>query len=209
MKIKQVALVGLCLLLAACGGVANHKPLSKSERPDEVADRVVKNYTIGVDDVVSVSVWRNPDLSVEVPVRPDGKISVPLVGDVTAGGLTPQQVAKIIEKRLSKFIRSPRVAVILTELASHEFISRVRVTGAVEKPLSIPHRQGMTVLDLVLEAGGLNDFAAPGRAKLFRKQEGSQKSFPVYLDSIIDGGDLDTNYTLRPGDVISVPERRF
>ena len=101
------------------------------------------DYKIGVDDVLQVSVWRNPELNVTVPVRPDGKVSLPLIGDVQAGGLTPVEVSRHIESRLRRYIRSPNVAVILTELHSHEFLSRVRVTGAVETPISIPYRQGM------------------------------------------------------------------
>ena len=130
---------------------------------------VEKEYRIGADDKVQVIVWRNPELSMVGPVRPDGKITVPLVGDVEAGGHTPAEVAEQIKKQLSLYIRDPNVAVIITELHSHEYLSRVRVTGAVKAPKSIPYRQGMTVLDVILEAGGVNDFAAPNRTKLYRK----------------------------------------
>ncbi|WP_220348925.1 polysaccharide biosynthesis/export family protein [Alkalilimnicola ehrlichii] len=116
---------------------------------------------IGPDDQLQVEVWRNPDLSVSVPVRPDGMVSVPLIGDVPAGGQTPQQVADSIEEKLRHYIREPQVTVIVTELRSHEFISRVRVTGAVGAPMSLPYRQGMTVLDAVLEAGGLPSLPLP------------------------------------------------
>ena len=126
--------------------------------PDSADDTVQRfasiegSYRIGVDDRVQIAVWRNPELSVTAPVRPDGKISVPIIGDVEAGGRTPSEVAEIIKKRLSEYVRDPNVAVILTELRSHEFLTRVRVTGAVRTPRSMPHRQGMTVLDAVLEA---------------------------------------------------------
>lgn len=165
-------------------------------------------YLIGVDDRVQVEVWRNPELSVTVPVRPDGMISVPLIGDVPAGGRSAQSVATDIEVQLAAFVREPKVAVILTELRSHEFLSRVRVTGAVHRPVSLPYRQGMTVLDAVLEAGGVNDFAAAGRTRLYRKEEGgSTRTFPIDLQRILRRGDLDTNIDVRPGDIITVPER--
>lgn len=165
-------------------------------------------YQIGVDDRLQISVWRNPELSVTVPVRPDGRISVPLIGDVRAGGRAPEEVARDIEEQLATYIRDPKVAVILTELRSHEFISRVRVTGAVRTPVSIPHRQGMTVLDAVLQAGGINDFAAPNRARLFRKgANGDTETINIRLGAILGGGDLGTNLAVEPGDVITVPER--
>jgi polysaccharide export outer membrane protein len=167
------------------------------------------NYRIGVDDRVQIVVWRNPELSVTAPVRPDGKISVPIIGDVEAGGRTPSEVSEIIKKRLSEYIRDPNVAVILTELRSHEFLSRVRVTGAVRTPRSMPHRQGMTVLDAVLEAGGVNDFASPNRTKLYRKVKDKTAVLDVDLGDILKKGRLETNYPLRPGDVVTVPERLF
>ena len=167
------------------------------------------SYRIGVDDRVQIAVWRNPELSVTAPVRPDGKISVPIIGDVEAGGRTPSEVAEIIKKRLSEYIREPNVAVILTELRSHEFLSRVRVTGAVRTPRSMPHRQGMTVLDAVLEAGGVNDFSSPNRSRLYRKVKDKTEVFEIDLGDILNKGRLESNYLLRPGDVITVPERLF
>ena len=166
-------------------------------------------YHIGVDDLVQVSVWHNPDLSVSVPVRPDGRISVPLVGDVIAGGRTPEEVAATIKEKLAVYVREPQVAVILTELRSHEYLSRVRVTGAVRQPVSVPYRQGMTVLDAVLAAGGTSEFAAPDRTVLYRKEGEQTKSFDVRLDRILKKGELSTNYAAQPGDIITVPERAF
>jgi polysaccharide export outer membrane protein len=167
------------------------------------------DYRIGVDDRVQVTVWRNPELSVTAPVRPDGKISVPIIGDVMAGGHTPSEVAESIRKRLAEYIREPNVAVILTDLRSHEFLTRVRVTGAVRTPRSMPHRQGMTVLDAVLEAGGINDFASPNRTTLYRKVKGKTEAYEVELGDILRKGRLESNLLLRPGDVITVPERLF
>jgi len=167
------------------------------------------DYRIGVDDRVQVTVWRNPDLSVTEPVRPDGKISVPIIGDVEAGGHTPSEVAAMIKEKLSAYIREPNVAVILTELRSHEFLSRIRVTGAVRNPRSMPYRQGITVLDAVLESGGINEFASPNSTKLYRTIKGKTQVFEVELGDILRKGKLETNATLRPGDVITVPERFF
>ena len=194
-------------LLAGCatGGSTNAPP------PAEVAVTSVESYKIGVDDIVQVSVWRNPELGITVPVRPDGKISVPLVGDVAAGGRTPDEVAKDIQEKLSQFVREPQVAVILTDLRSHEYLSRVRVTGAVRQPVSVPFRPGMTVLDAVLAAGGLTEFAAPDRSELYRKAgEGETTTMhQIRLDRILNHGDLSTNYPVAPGDVITIPERAF
>jgi len=178
--------------------------------PPPISPLPVDTYHIGVDDLVQVSVWHNPDLSVTVPVRPDGKISVPLIGDVAAGGHTPMEVAADIKEKLTTYVRDPQVAVILTELRSNEYLARVRVTGAVRQPVSIPYRQGMSVLDAVLAAGGTTEFAAADRTELFRKQpEGGAKQFDVRLDKIMKKGELTTNFALQPGDIITVPERAF
>lgn len=182
---------------------------AKAQAEKQFAYSSIDAYFIGVDDVLEVNVWKNPDLSVTVPVRPDGKISVPLIGDVVAGGKEPMGVAKEIREALAKYIREPQVAVILTDLRSHEFISRVRITGAVNSPASIPFRQGMTVLDAMLQAGGTNDFAAANKARLYRKGGNTTEQYDVYLDDILHSGELDTNYKLLPGDIITVPERLF
>ena len=177
-------------------------------RGDDACKFSSDDYLIGVDDIVQVAVWRNPELGITVPVRPDGKISVPLVGDVDAGGRTPEQVAADIQAKLATYVRDPQVAVILTDLRSHEYLSRVRVTGAVRTPVSIPYRQGMTVLDAVLAAGGVTEFAAPDRSDLYRKADtGATRSYAIRLDRILNKGDLATNYKVAPGDVITVPER--
>lgn len=166
-------------------------------------------YILGPTDTVRVSVWRNEDLSITVPVRPDGKVSVPLVGDVQASGKTPEGLAGDIERQLASYIRQPQVSVVVTSMGSHEFIDRVRVTGAVQQPLSMPHRAGMTVLDVVLQAGGTNQFAAENNAMLYRKVGNDVVAIPVRLDDILTRGDVKTNYLLRPGDILSVPERVF
>lgn len=198
-------LLALAALLGACASSGG----ATSVPPDQ-PQAAVGEYRIGVDDIVQVTVWRNPELGITVPVRPDGRISVPLVGDVAAGGLTPAEVAADIQDRLSAYVRDPQVAVILTDLRSHEYLSRIRVTGAVRQPVSIPFRQGMTVLDAVLAAGGVNEFAASDRAALYRRSgQESTTSYAVRLDRILGRGDLTTNHLVAPGDVITVPERAF
>jgi len=195
---------GLALLLGGCATT------SGSTTPPPAHSNLTKDvYRIGVDDIVQVSVWRNPELGITVPVRPDGMISVPLVGDVAAGGRTPSEVSKDIQEKLAAYVRDPQVAVILTDLRSHEYLSRVRVTGAVRQPISIPFRPGMTVLDAVLAAGGVTEFAAADRSDLYRKNADETHTYPVRLDRILGRGDLSTNYPVSPGDVITVPERTF
>lgn len=202
MKLSGLLAASLLVLLAACtttGAPMAGAPPAEAAMPDA--------YRIGVDDVVQVSVWRNPELGITAPVRPDGMISVPLVGDVQAGGRVPAEVAKDIQTKLSAYVVDPQVAVILTELRSHEYLSRVRVTGAVKQPISIPYRQGMTVLDAVLAAGGVTEFAAPDRSNLYRKNGDGTGTYQVRLDSVLNRGDLSTNFKVAPGDVITVPER--
>lgn len=203
----RFAIIGLLLLLGAC---ATSMTSNAPPRIDPEA-QAVSVYRIGVDDILQISVWHNPDLDAKVPVRPDGMISVPLIGDVMAGGKTPEEVSAEIADKLRTYVRDPQVAVILTELRSHEYLSRVRVTGAVRQPVSVPYRQGMTVLDAVLAAGGTTEFAAPDRTELYRKDRDGHGStaYPVQLDRILKKGDLKTNYPAQPGDVITVPERVF
>ena len=197
--------VCISLMLSACASSGS----SAAPPPRAATATAVDSYKIGVDDIVQVSVWRNPELGITVPVRPDGMISVPLVGDVSAGGHTPAEVAKDIQQKLASFVRDPQVAVILTDLRSHEYLSRVRVTGAVRQPVSLPYRPGMTVLDAVLAAGGVTEFAAGDRSELYRKDGEATQTYAVRLDRILNRGDLGTNYTVSPGDVITIPERTF
>jgi polysaccharide biosynthesis/export protein len=204
--LRAIALPSLCLalLLAGCATGQRGAP-----PPSPNAGMATDNYLIGVDDLVAVKVWRNPDLDVTVPVRPDGRISVPLIGDVQAGGRTPKDIAADIEQALSAYVRDPKVAVILTELRSHEYLSRVRVTGAVRNPVSLPYRQGMTVLDAVLAAGGPTEYAAKDRTALHRRGGEASQSYAIPLSSILERGDLTANHPVMPGDVITIPERLF
>lgn len=204
---KRWAAVLCSAFLVACASSPPVEP--GAAEPTTTRFAVETEYRIGVDDRVQVTVWKNPELSVLAPVRPDGRISVPLIGDVVAGGKTPPELAATIREKLSVYLREPNVTVVLTELNSHEFLTRVRITGAVRTPRSLPHRQGMTVLDAVLEAGGINEFASPNRTKLYRSSKAGTKVLEVDLGDILNRGKLETNFPLMPGDVVTVPERLF
>ena len=195
------------LFITACSSNIGISPDSELLKGNDSNGAV--NYTIGVDDTIKINVWKNPELSVSVPVRPDGKISMPLIGDVKAAGLEPEKVAKDIRHKLSKFVRDPNVTVMVTGLESNTYLTRLRVTGAVIKPSSLTFRPGMTVLDAILDAGGVNDFASPNSTKLYRKINGKTHVIDIKLDDILNDGELKTNLELRPGDIITVPERLF
>jgi polysaccharide export outer membrane protein len=168
---------------------------------------VAPDYLIGPGDTLQVFVWRNPDLSVTVPVRPDGKISTPLVEDMSAVGKTPSGLARDIEKALSEYVKSPQVNVIVTIPVS--VFSQVKVIGQVLKPQSLPYRDGMTVLDALLAVGGLGQFAAGNRAHIARTVNGKEQDIKVKLDALVNGGEMQQNLKLVPGDVLVVPESRF
>ena len=207
-KFFNMTIVCLTAYLGGCASdayVATNSPLLK----DQAGSGAINIYRIGVDDTITVNVWRNPELTVTVPVRPDGKISMPLIGDVTAAGSTPEEVSADISKRLQSYVRDPNVTIMVTGLQSHEYLARLRITGAVNTPSSLNYRQGMTVLDAILAAGSVNDFSAPNNTKLYRKIEGKARVINIRLGDILYEGRLETNIDLRPGDIITVPERLF
>jgi polysaccharide export outer membrane protein len=191
---------GLSLLLVACTTPAP-PPTDEDAGPAFTAE-----YRIGIGDSLKIDVYRNADLSVSVTVRPDGKITVPVAGDIAVGGKTPEEVSKVISTALSEYIRDPIVTTTVGSMGSNEYLTRVRVTGAVATPSSMPYRNGMTVLDVVLEAGGPNEFANAGNTVLYRA---SGERLKIHLDKLLKGGDMSSNYAVRPGDVITVPERFF
>jgi polysaccharide export outer membrane protein len=164
-------------------------------------------YIIGPGDSLQVFVWRNEELSTTVPVRPDGRISTPLVEDMIAVGKTPSKLARDIEAVLSEYIRSPQVNVIVTNAVST--FSQVRVLGQVTTPQAVPYREGMTVLDAVLAVGGLGEFAAGNRGKIARVEGGKQQEIKVRIGDLVNKGDVSQNLPLKPGDVLVVPESRF
>jgi len=165
------------------------------------------DYVLGPGDQIQVFVWRNPDLSATVPVRPDGRISTPLVEDMVAVGKSPSQLARDIEKVLGEYVRSPQVNVIVTQPLST--FSQVKVVGQVMHPQVIPYRNGLTVLDAILASGGLGQFAAGNRSKLVRTVDGKQVEIKLKIANLLNDGDMKQNVPLQPGDVLIVPESRF
>ncbi|MGB5325785.1 MAG: XrtA/PEP-CTERM system exopolysaccharide export protein [Pseudomonadales bacterium] len=201
---QRLAVLSVATLLFACasgGKVAELPSQGVMELPE---------YRIGSGDRIKIDVWKNAELSSIVLVRPDGKISIPLIGDVLASQKTTDELAADLETALKDYVRVPQVTVIVETPSSADFQRRVRVTGAVQRPLSIAFEEGMTVLDLVLQAGGVSPFAAGNKAQLHRKNaKGVVKSYRVRLQDILTKGKLETNFPLAPSDVISVPERSF
>jgi polysaccharide export outer membrane protein len=167
----------------------------------------VSEYIIGPGDTLQVFVWRNPELTTSVPVRPDGKISTPLVEDMVAVGKSPSQLARDIEAVLAEYIRKPQVNILVSNAVSA--YSQIKVIGQVTTPQAIPYREGMTVMDAVLAVGGLGTYAAGNRAKLLRSEGGTQKEIRIRIMDLVNKGDLSQNLALQPGDVIVVPESRL
>jgi polysaccharide biosynthesis/export protein len=168
---------------------------------------VTPDYRIGPGDVLKVSVFQNDELTATLPVRPDGKISTPLVEDMVAVGKTPSQLARDIEASLSEYIKAPKVSVVVTTALS--IFSQVKVIGQVKTPASLPFHDGMTVLDAVLKVGGLTQFAAGNRARLVRQENGKQTEIKIKLDNLLNKGDTKQDLPLRPGDILVVPETLF
>jgi polysaccharide export outer membrane protein len=166
-------------------------------------------YRIGPGDQLQVTIWQHPDLSPALTVLPDGEISLPLIGEVKASGLTEKELAASIKERMTEYLRSPEVTITVVNAQSADFQRRIRVTGAVVRPASVPFRKGMTVLDVVLEAGGPNEFASANSTKLYRTSDRGTQQLKVYLDDILKKGKMETNYELQPSDVVTVPERLF
>lgn len=199
----------LLILLTSCSNQNYGNKLVQVSDLEDRPSQIIETYRIGIGDNLRIDVWKNPDLSVSVPVRPDGMISAPLIGDILVAGSTPENVASDIEYKLRTYIKTPKVAVIMTSLESTQYLSRVRVTGAVNRTISLQHHQGITVLDAILEAGGINEFANASQTKVFRREGSETIMIPIKLDEVLEGGNLLYNIILKPGDTITVPERIF
>jgi polysaccharide export outer membrane protein len=166
------------------------------------------SYLIGPGDKLSVFVWQNPDLSVNVPVRPDGRISLPLLQDVVAAQMTPAQLADEIEQGLSAYLQEPHVTVIVTDFVG-SYSQQVRVVGEAAEPKAIPYRNDMSVLDVVIAVGGLTQFAAGNRAVIVRKTAQQRQELAVRLDDLIKDGDMSADVPILPGDVLVIPQSWF
>jgi polysaccharide export outer membrane protein len=184
-------------------------PATAAEPPVTLAPDagVPADYRIGPGDTLKVYVFQNDELSATVPVRPDGKISTPLVEDMVAVGKSPSQLARDIEKSLAEYVKAPKVNVVVMVAVS--VFSQVKIIGQVKTPQALPYRDGMTVLDAVLAVGGLGQFAAGNRAHIVRTENGKQIEIKVRLDALVNSGDMKQNLLLKPGDVLVVPETRF
>ncbi len=191
-------------LLAVSGSTQAAQELPATAAPSAP---IPADYRIGPGDTLKVYVFQNEELSATVPVRPDGKISTPLVEDMVAVGKTPSQLARDIEKSLAEYVKAPKVNVVVMIAVS--VYSQVKVIGQVKTPQALPYRDGMTVLDAVLAVGGLGQFAAGNRAHVVRSENGKQTEIKVKLDALVNNGDMKQNLLLKPGDVLVVPETRF
>lgn len=202
-----VTLAALGLSGCASGGSGPALPpatfVSNQEAPGE-------QYVIGPLDQLSIFVWRNPELGSKVQVRPDGRITTPLIADLPAVGKTPSQLAEDIKAALSKYVSDPLVSVMVDNF-SGTYSQQVRIVGATEKPASLPFRANMTLLDAMIAVGGLSQYAAGDHAKLVRfdKATGKQHEYPIQIGKLLKHGDVKANVKLEPGDVIIIPESLF
>ncbi|MGN6374548.1 MAG: XrtA/PEP-CTERM system exopolysaccharide export protein [Sphingomonas sp.] len=206
-RILAAPVIGATLISGCAGGDRPQLPpasfVSANQAPGE-------EYVIGPLDTLNVFVWRNPELSAKVQVRPDGRITTPLVSDMPAVGKTPAMLADDMKIALAQYIKDPIVSVIVDNFQG-TFSQQIRIVGATEKPASIPYRAGMTLLDAMIAVGGLNQYAAGNRARLIRydKATGKQKQYGLRLSSLLKDGNPDANVKLQPGDVIIIPESMF
>ncbi len=191
----------LALLSTACASLGNYPPA-----PQNVSS-LEHRYKIGALDTLNIQVWRNPELSSTVTVRPDGRISSPLVEDLVAAGRSPAELAREIEKALAKFIRDPVVTVLVSGFQG-VYSEQIRIVGEATRPQAVPYRQDMTVLDVMIQAGGLTDFADGNGAVLVRGAEGG-KQYRIRLKDLLKRGDISANVPVRPGDVVIIPQSWF
>jgi len=201
---QVIAMAALVVVaaLTACGGKTRVTDAPPAEAPLQT------EYRIGPGDNLQVFVWNHPELTVTMPVRPDGLISTPLVQDLKAEGKTPTQLSRDLEQALAQYVRSPTVNVIVTSFVG-ALSDQVRVVGQAQKPQSLPYRANMTLLDVMIAVGGLAEYAAGNRAAIVRQENGKQSRIPVRLADLLNDGDIKANMTMHPGDVLIIPESRF
>lgn len=189
--------------LTACSNLAK---APETVPPSATAEAA--NYLIGPGDQLHIFVWRNPELSTTVPVRPDGKISIPLIDDLRAAGRTPTDLAREIEKSLAQYVQNPIVTVMVTEFVGPPN-QQIRVIGEAAKPQALPYRAEMTILDVLISVGGLTEFAAGNRAVLVRTINGKRQTLAVRLDDLVKDGDVSANVPVAPGDILIIPQSWF
>jgi len=198
------SLIALC-----CAGCGAATPLHEdaTAAPEQTALEQDPDYIIGPGDVLRIFVLDNKDLSTDVPVRPDGKITIPLVNDIVAVGKTSAQLGKDLEAKLKSYVRTPTISVIILQATST--FSQVKVIGQAVAPRALPYRSGMRVLDVMIAVNGLSQFAAGNRAKIIRTENGTPRQIKLRLDDLMNDGDTSQNLLVSPGDVIVIPEARF
>ena len=201
-KIRTLVAAAVVLALSACAGGEDLPPAAVSEMASAPL------YKIGPGDNLRIFVWGNPGLSDTVPVRPDGRVSIPLLEDLEVTNKTPTELAREIEQKLSAYVQDPLVTVIVTGFVG-PFTQQVRVVGAAAEPQAIPYRANMTTLDVMIAVGGLTEFAAGNRATLIRVHETEQKQYRVRLDDLVKDGDISANVEMQPGDILIIPESFF
>ena len=204
-RISLAVTLTIFLMAAGCGSQA---PSYSAAELDSQTGTQSSEYSIGPGDSLQIFVWDHVDLSTDVQVRPDGKISTPLVEDLQAAGRTPTQLARDIEKVLGEYVRTPVVTVIMRGFVG-EGRQQIRVVGQAAAPKALQFRQGITVLDVMIEVGGLSEFAAGNRAKIIRKTEGREIEIRVRLDDLLNDGKISENVEMIPGDVLIIPESFF
>ena len=198
--LKRVLMAGAAAgLLASCASTFPPAPAS--------AGNADYTYIIGAGDTVNIIVWRNPELSMSVPVRPDGKLAAPLVEDVVAQGKTSVQLARDVEQVLAKYVRDPVVTVLVTSFVG-PYAEQIRVVGEAAKPQFLPYKSKMSLLDVMIAVGGLTDFAAGNSATILRTADGN-KQYSVRLQDLIKRGDISANVEMRPGDILIIPQSLF
>lgn len=200
----------IAAFLAACASSRSVEQVSSDSADQESIDSSAHStdYRIGAGDQLEIFVWRNEELSTSVPVRPDGKISTPLIEDMQAVGKTPTQLSRDMEVELSKFIKTPQVNIIVTGFVG-TFSEQIRVIGQAVEPRAIPYRDDISLLDVIIEVGGLADGAAGNRAKIVRSYGGVSKEIRVRIFDLINKGKISENIMMMPGDVLIIPESRF
>lgn len=203
MNVREWSALGLAALVLGSGACSTANP-----PPAEPADGIAAPYLVGPGDTLNIVVWRNPELSMSVPVRPDGTITTPLVEDLPASGKTATQLARNIEKVLAKYIQSPVVTVIVSGFVG-PYGQQVRVIGQAAKPQALAYRENMTLLDVMIAVGGITDFADGNKASILRTGGGKTQQFTVRLIDLVRGGDLSANVPMRPGDVLVIPQSFF
>lgn len=204
-----LAMTGLALTVSGCATRSTGNALPPASFVGS-SEEVSENYQIGPADELSVFVWRNPELSTRISVRPDGRITTPLITDMIAVGKTPAQLADDIRVVLSQYIQEPIVSV-MVERPQGTFAQQIRIVGATARPAALPYRANMTLLDAMIAVGGLNEFAAGNRARLVRfdRATGRQREYDLRIGSLLRRGDISANVKLEPGDVIIIPESMF